>query len=104
MSEKYQGWTNYGTWAVALWIDNDPKLYEHKLEITKSLFDGNGSDENKLYDLTKNIEFWVIHKYHYDANIKNRMLEDLIVWAIELVDYRQIAKAWIADYKEGMAV
>jgi hypothetical protein len=23
----YQGWTNYETWAVALWIDNDEGLH-----------------------------------------------------------------------------
>jgi hypothetical protein len=23
MSEKYNGWTNYETWCVNLWIDND---------------------------------------------------------------------------------
>jgi len=29
MTEKgYQGWKNYPTWAVALWIDNDRDAYE----------------------------------------------------------------------------
>jgi len=25
----YQGWRNYETWAVALWLDNERKSYEH---------------------------------------------------------------------------
>lgn len=25
---EYQGWRNYETWAVALWLDNDRGLYE----------------------------------------------------------------------------
>lgn len=25
---SYQGWKNYPTWAVALWLDNDRGLYE----------------------------------------------------------------------------
>ena len=27
IDEKYNGWTNYETWAVALWIDNDHSSY-----------------------------------------------------------------------------
>ena len=27
--DTYNGWTNYETWAVALWIDNDEPSYRH---------------------------------------------------------------------------
>ena len=28
-SKKYNGWTNYETWAVSLWIDNEESSYTH---------------------------------------------------------------------------
>jgi len=28
MSEEYNGWTNYETWNVALWLDNDYESYQ----------------------------------------------------------------------------
>jgi hypothetical protein len=27
MSDRYNGWTNWATWNVALWFDNDESLY-----------------------------------------------------------------------------
>ena len=28
MSQEYNGWTNYETWNVALWLDNDYESYQ----------------------------------------------------------------------------
>jgi hypothetical protein len=33
----YNGWTNYPTWAVALWIDNDEPLYRESRRRAKGI-------------------------------------------------------------------
>jgi hypothetical protein len=34
-TEGYQGWTNYETWAVNLWIGNEQESYSHWQEAAK---------------------------------------------------------------------
>lgn len=32
MSNEYNGWTNWETWQVPLWIDNDECTYNQRIE------------------------------------------------------------------------
>lgn len=48
-TKKYNGWTNYQTWNVALWIGNDEGLYE----LAKTCHDYEAFT-NELKDLSGN--------------------------------------------------
>lgn len=39
MSDKYNGWTNYETWNVALWLDNEQGTSEHWGEQAQECYD-----------------------------------------------------------------
>ena len=45
MSDKrYNGWTNYETWLVALWADNDEPSYRHRQRLTRQTWDASEAD------------------------------------------------------------
>ncbi|NER31140.1 MAG: hypothetical protein F6J89_26845 [Symploca sp. SIO1C4] len=37
--QTYNGWTNYETWAVALWIDNDYGSHQYRKELSRNAED-----------------------------------------------------------------
>lgn len=48
----YNGWTNYETWAVKLWIDNDQSTQEYWLEMARECVSESGPNSpNQFIDL-----------------------------------------------------
>jgi hypothetical protein len=37
--QEYNGWTNYETWLVNLWMDNDPGSQDYYRETAKEMYD-----------------------------------------------------------------
>lgn len=62
---KYNGWSNYDTWLVALWLNNDEKNYKRIV----NKINGIGTDK-KLSDMRYDDKVCFIRGLHYGDKIK----------------------------------
>ena len=89
----YNGWTNYETWAVKLWIDNDEGEYFYWRDMAE---DHNGN----AYGLAKEL------KRHYEALANEwmgdhaSMFADLFNSALSSVEWHEIAESMLTDVEE----
>ena len=103
------GWKNYPTWAVNLWLSND-EGYGYICEVVAEI----------VSETESTSEYWTLaesHKYNLSDRLKaicselpynegglmpeiSGMRSDLLGWAFAQVDWDAIAAHWIADVSE----
>lgn len=103
--ETFEGWKNYPTWAVNLWLSNDELLYREALERAE-----NEMQEARLDDNVALHEIWTIEqatRYRVADMLKDWVTDDLapdlgasfaadlLGYALDCVDWHEIADAWI---------
>ena len=81
----YNGWKNYETWNVNLWLTNDEGTYYYCMELAEEADD--------IYELSKQLEEFV------DENnpLTSGMYADLLGGALSAVDYYEIAEHFYND-------
>jgi hypothetical protein len=89
----YNGWKNYETWCVALWINNDQGTQETALEMAR---------ENKYraferYDLSHALKEWI--EEMNPLNDSADLFTDLLNAALSEVDWYEIADSLFEDIK-----
>lgn len=84
--EGYNGWTNRATWVVNLHFGDDTDTIEEMVK------DADGD----LYTVVDSIKAWV-QDYIDEMAGDNSFIRDLL--ADHEIDYYDLAKAWIGDYK-----
>jgi hypothetical protein len=81
----YQGWTNYETWAVALWLNNEPHTHTFLRRIARDILTGY---EAGRADYLKD---WV--EAYYLLSKIDSLAGDLITHALGQVNWREIIDA-----------
>jgi accessory colonization factor AcfC len=93
-TSEYNGWTNYQTWAVSLWMDNTQGDQQYWAEITKEVVERAQADaiftaaERAAFDLTEKM------KDHFEENMPEigGVYADLLGSALSDVNWREIAQ------------
>ena len=109
MSDKdttYNGWRNYETWAVALWIDNEEPTQRQALSMARvarreSTMHHNVKGgiwtpaEAERYELSDALQTWVSDEMLPDLGAT--LAADLLGAAVSEVDWQEIADHYLAD-------
>jgi hypothetical protein len=97
--QGYNGWANYPTWSVHLWLTNEQPLYEETLELVSQPVDLLGSESGLVYideerrqgyAAAERLKSFVRDLIDLD---EASLRADLVGYALDEVDWREIADA-----------
>ncbi len=95
-NETYNGWTNYETWCLNIWIDNDQYLNERKAELVREVT--LHYDDKQVYELSLLLESMV--EELKDNALEVGLLSDLLGGAIGKINFYELAEHYIEDFNE----
>jgi hypothetical protein len=102
--KKYQGWANYETWAVKLWIDNEEGSYRYWNEEARDTAQGEiDTDPADWKDTaTSNLADKLKNEHEDNAPELGGPYGDLLTAALSEVDWYEIAGAMIEDVSDSL--
>ena len=102
MSEQtYNGWKNYPTWCVNLWLSNDEGLYNYTREMVEGISaeteqrEPLSREETIRYEVAESIKNFVTDDLTPDLGAT--FAADLLGFALGAVDWYEIADAWLEE-------
>ncbi len=103
--ERYNGWSNYETWTVSLWLDNDEHTYRYWRDETRRVREEAGFDprvragvwtvdEAARLNLAEQLKEEVTNAVPLR---QASMYTDLLNAALSEVDWLEIVDSWLAE-------
>ena len=94
--QTYNGWKNYPTWAVNLWLNNDEGLYNEARERTSNaVWERGTGNASKTLAVADALKAWVRDELAPDLGAS--FAADLLGYALDQVDWQEIANAWLEE-------
>lgn len=101
MNAKYNGWTNYNTWVIAMFLDGNYGDYDDKIyyrEMALEYYDIAAEDRG-AYELSKAIEE-SLEELASEITETAGIFADLLTHAMGWVDWYQLAENILLDIEE----
>ena len=96
---KYNGWSSYETWNVALWIDNEEGRYNYWREQAREALATKDNDkDDAIFLLREQLQEEVEEGNPLRSD--NCMYSDILGMALRDVNWHEIASNWIDEVYE----
>lgn len=90
---KYNGFANYETWAVCLWIDNEEGSQEYVRELALEILENNnGFREKSRYDMAEALKIFI---YDFAPELPPSLYSDLLNASLSSVDWYEVAEHFL---------
>lgn len=113
--KRYNGWTNYETWVVKLWMDNESGSYEYGREMARDAWEqSDDKSPNQFMNHSDNARMVLADrlKSEYDDNsdhpvfnaAEGTVYADLLNAALAGVNWHEIADALLESEMESETI
>lgn len=93
-NKTFNGWTNYNTWAAALWIDNEESTYKYFRELVAEIRAEEADENEQKYTLESAIKEFIEDNA---PEISASVYSDLLGYAMQDINYYEIASNMLED-------